>query len=74
MFTVEMESSSALVVSIDESDSFEDVQVLICDDDTVFITQHHPDLETTEVIYISYQQLKDIIAAINLPVGMYQVK
>lgn len=74
MFTVEMEADMAKIVSMDEQDSYEDVAVLICDDDTVFITQHSPDAETTETVYISYQQLNDIVTALQLPVGMYKVK
>lgn len=73
MFTVEMEDTHTVVITMDETDSYEDVEVSIHSDDTVFITQHHPDLDSTEVIYMSYQQLNDIVTAMNMPVGMYLV-
>ena len=74
MFTIEMEPDCSVITALDETDAYEDVSVKIDDDGSVFIYQHYPDLSTTEVIFMSYQQLKDIVYALDLPVGMYQVE
>ena len=70
MFTVEHHFDSTEIVSIDERDEYSDVEVLLCDED-IFIVQHHLDIDVKEIIYMSYQQLTDIVAAINLPEGAY---
>lgn len=73
MFTVEMEHDKSTIISMDEEDAYEDIEVQLCDEGTVFLIQHYPDMEETSIIFISYQQLQDIISAMQLPVGMYQV-
>lgn len=73
MFTVEMESDCTVVTSMDESDGFEDVELTLCDDDTLFMRQWNEGTNTHEVLYMSYQQLQDIVAALDSPVGLYKI-
>jgi len=74
MFTVEFESDAAVITTLDESDAFDDVQVVIGDDDTVYMRQYSEELEEHQLLYMSYQQFLDIVAALNKTKGMYYVE
>lgn len=71
MFTVEMEPDAEIIVTLDEGDGHNDVEVCICDDGTVFMRQFDDTLEEHQMLYMSIQQLTDIIAAWNVPEGAY---
>lgn len=70
MFTVEHHYDSTEVISIDDQDSYSDVEVLFCDEG-VYITQNHLDMDMTDTILMSYQQFTDLITALDLPEGSY---
>jgi len=74
MYTVEFGSACATITTLDEHDAYDDVEVIICEDDTVFIKQHIQDVEEVNVIYMSYGQLMDIMAAMNSPEGAYRLE
>ena len=74
MYTVEFGSACATITTLDEHDAYDDVEVIICEDDTVFIKQHIHDVEEVNVIYMSYGQLMDIMAAMNSPEGAYRLE
>ena len=74
MYTVEFEPDCCIITTLDESDAFEDVQVLLGEDMTVFITQHNDSLSEDAMIYMSYQQLLDLFAAMSSTEGMFRVK
>ena len=74
MYTVEFGSACATITTLDEHDAYDDVEVIICEDDTVFIKQHIQDVEEVNVIYMSYGQLMDIMAAMNSPDGAYRLE
>lgn len=70
MFTVEHEYDSTVIVSLDEKDKFEDVEVIV-GAGSVYIRQFDKDMDQYEMIYCSFQQLVDIMAALNSSEGMY---
>ena len=70
MFTVEQESDSTVIVALDEKDKFQDVE-LIVGAGSVYIRQFDEDMDQYEMIYCSFQQLVDIMAALNSSEGMY---
>ena len=74
MYTVEFDPACATITTLDEHDAYDDVEVIICEDDTVFIKQHIQDVEEVNVIYMSYGQLMDIMAAMNSPEGAYRLE
>ncbi|MCP4492387.1 MAG: hypothetical protein GY820_34525 [Gammaproteobacteria bacterium] len=74
MYTVEFGSACATITTLDEQDAYDDVEVIICEDDTVFIKQHIQDVDEVNVIYMSYGQLMDIMAAMNSPEGAYRLE
>lgn len=70
MFTVEHESDATVIVSLDEKNKFEDVEVIV-GAGSVYIRQFDKDMDQYEMIYCSFQQLVDILAALNSEEGMY---
>lgn len=70
MFTIEMECDYTAITTLDETAMFEDVEVVM-DADVVYISQVLPDTNRAQVLELSYQQLKDILVAMDLPEGAY---
>lgn len=70
MFTVEIEYDHSKVTTLDERDEYDEVEAYFMEDGTVFFHQQHEDCDP-ETIMLSYQQLLDIVAALNLPSGAY---
>lgn len=74
MFTVEFEPDASVIVSIDETDSFHDIEMIIGDDGTVILRQFIEEMEEHQVIYISYQQLLDLLTSLRQTEGAYYLK
>lgn len=74
MFTVEYEHDAILINTLDETDSFEDVEMVLADDMTVYIRQWNEGTGDFELLYLSYQQLLDILAAMQSTEGAYYIK
>jgi exosome complex RNA-binding protein Rrp4 len=74
MFTVEHEYDSTVIISLDETDSYNDIEVIVGDNGGVYIRQFDDDLNQYEMVYCSFQQLLDILAAINTSEGMHFIK
>lgn len=73
MLTVEIDYDCTIITTLDETASYEDVEVVL-DDTTVFIAQYIEDTDRRQVLELSYQQLTDILMAIDLPEGAYYTK
>lgn len=71
MFTVEFESDAAVIRSLAEDDMHEDIEVIVGDDGTVFIRQWQDWKNEYDVLHINWQQLIDVVAAINSPEGAF---
>ena len=74
MYTVEFEPDAAVIKSLDESDTCEDIEVIIADDGIVFLRQFVEELNRHEIISITYQQLLDIMAALKSPEGAFYAR
>jgi len=74
MYTVEFESDASVVVIMDETDSQEDVEVVLTDNNEVYIRQYEDSLGSYELICLSYQQLMDLVASINSSEGMFKLQ
>ena len=74
MFTVEFEKDASVITSLDETNRFEDVEMVISEDDTVYIRQFENSLYEHQIIYISYQQLLDLVASLNSTEGAFYTK
>ena len=73
MFTVEFEKDSSIIVSMDEKDKYEDVEMILADDGTVFIRQFEDGLEEYQLICMSYQQLLDLVTSLQKTEGLFQI-
>jgi hypothetical protein len=74
MYTVEFESDASVVVIMDEADKHEDVEVVLTDNNEVYIRQYEESLDSHELICMSYQQLMDLVASINSSEGMFKLQ
>ena len=74
MYTVEFESDASVVVLMDEADRHEDVEVVLTDNNEVYIRQYEESLDSHELICMSYQQLMDLVASINSSEGMFKLQ
>lgn len=74
MFTVEFESDASVVTSLDESGQMQDIELIIGDDDVVFMRQWDEDLGKYEMLVMTYQQLLDITASLQTTEGMHQIE
>jgi hypothetical protein len=74
MYTVEFRPDHAVVTVLDESASYDDVQMIINEDNTVYITQYMEDADQQDTVIMSYQQLLDIVASIRSPEGAFYAR
>jgi len=74
MYTVEFEKDASVVTSLDETGRYEDVEMVISDDDTVYLRQYETSLNEHQIIYISYQQLLDLVTSLNSTEGAFYAK
>jgi len=72
MYTVEFDHDSVVITTLDESDAFEDVELIMNDDMTVFMRQWCEEMQEYQILFMSYQQLLDIIVSIKSPEGAYR--
>ena len=73
MYTVEFEPDSAIITSLDETAEFEDIRVVIGDDNAVYMVQEDEVLGEN-IIAISYQQLLDLAIALRSPEGAFYTR
>ena len=71
MYTVEFESDAAVITSLDQKDKYEDVELVVAEDNTVYIRQFDEQLNQYQMIYMSYQQLLDLFSALRSPEGAF---
>ena len=74
MFTVEFEADSSVVTVLDETGQMEDVEVIISDDDVVFMRQWDEDLGKYEMLVMTYRQLLDITASLQTTEGLHKIE
>jgi len=73
MYTVEHEFNGTVITTLDQNCKQEDVEVHL-DDQSVFFRQWSEEIQGYDLIEMSMQQLKDIVAALNSPEGAYYAK
>jgi hypothetical protein len=71
MYTVEFESDAAVITTLDENDRFNDVEMVVGDDDVVYLRQFDNTLNEYQILYLSYQQLLDLNTALRSPEGAF---
>jgi hypothetical protein len=74
MYTVEFLDEDAVITTLSEDDDQEDVQVIIGDNSTVFVRQWQEYKNEFDVVVMTFQQLLDIVAAVNSPEGLFKLE
>lgn len=73
MFTIEFLPDHTLVTSLDEEDMCEDVQMVLTEEN-VYLVQYDHELQETQTLLISFQQLLDLFASLDRTEGLYCIK
>lgn len=71
MFTVEQESDYTKIVSIDDGNKFEDIEVYVEEDNTVYIRQFCEEFNEYQLCIISFKQLVDLFTSMDATDGGY---
>ena len=74
MYTVEFDTDSSIITSMDTTGQFTDVEVIIGEDNHVYIRQFDEDVEAYEMIIMEYKQFIQIFAAMKSPEGVYKLE
>tara|TARA_R100001377_G_scaffold79900_1_gene58407 strand:+ start:252 stop:488 length:237 start_codon:yes stop_codon:yes gene_type:complete len=74
MFSIEHEYDASVVISMDEKEQYEDIEMHLSNDGTVFFRQYDSDLDDHHLIAISYQQLLDLWASMKQTEGLFRLK
>tara|TARA_R110000803_G_scaffold193759_2_gene256748 strand:- start:143 stop:379 length:237 start_codon:yes stop_codon:yes gene_type:complete len=74
MFSIEHEYDASVVISMDEKEQYEDIEMHLSNDGTVFLRQYDNDLDDHHLIAISYQQLLDLWASMKQTEGLFRLK
>jgi len=74
MYTVEFEHDAAIITTLDEENLFNELELIIADDNTVYLKQHDDEMDDTQIIVISYQQLLDVLASVNSQEGAFYTR
>ena len=73
MFTVEFEHDASIIRTLDESGTFEDIEIIIGDEGVVYMRQYDESEKNYQMLMLTWQQLIDIAAAIRTPEGMHKI-
>jgi hypothetical protein len=73
MFTIEFFPDHTLVTSLDEEDMCEDVQMVLTEE-SVYLVQYDPQLQETQTLLVSFQQIMDLFASLDRSEGSYYIK
>lgn len=74
MYTVEFESDASIVTTLDDTDSYNDVEMIFADDGSIYIRQFDEDLEEYQMLYMSHQQWLDLMSSYQSPEGAYRLE
>ena len=72
MFTVETESDYTKVVALDQTGQFEDLEMYLEEDGTVFLRQYSNELGEFQLCVITYHQLLDIMDSLDSADGAHK--
>ena len=74
MFTVEFEKDYSVVTSMDERNNFDDVEMYLENNGVVYLRQYVEDIDTHQVIEISYKQLLDLWSSMRQTEGLFKLE
>ena len=71
MFTVEFEHDSSVIRSLDETGELDDIEMILDDEELVFMRQWDDSLDKYEMIVMTYQQLLDLVVSLKQTEGIF---
>jgi|TARA_R110000822_G_scaffold117822_3_gene250327 hypothetical protein len=74
MYTVEFESDASIIITLDQKETHEDVEVVMADDGQVYLRQYEEEMDSYQMIIMSHQQWLDIMAAYKSTEGAYYLE
>ena len=74
MFTVEFEKDYSVVTSMDEQNNFDDVEMYLENNGVVYLRQYVEEIDTHQVIEISYKQLLDLWSSMRQTEGLFKLE
>ena len=74
MFTVEFEKDYSVVTSMDEQNNFDDIEMYLENNGVVFLRQYLEEIDTHQVIEISYKQLLDLWSSMRQTEGLFKLE
>jgi hypothetical protein len=74
MFTVEFEKDYSVVTSMDEQNNFDDIEMYLENNGVVFLRQYVEEIDTHQVIEISYKQLLDLWSSMRQTEGLFKIE
>ncbi|MAO25456.1 MAG: hypothetical protein CMJ25_32365 [Phycisphaerae bacterium] len=74
MFTVEFEKDYSVVTSMDEKNNFDDIEMYLENNGVVFLRQYVEEIDTHQVIEISYKQLLDLWSSMRQTEGLFKIE
>ena len=75
MFTIEHDYDATVITLVDEGPAPLNEDVIVnAFDDCITVSQWDPRLEESVQITLSFNQLRDIEAALDLPEGVYRLR
>lgn len=74
MYTVEFYHDTITVISMDDHDQFNDIEMTLADNGLVLLAQYDDDAGSSDMIMISHQQLMDIVASMNSTEGLFRLE
>ncbi len=72
MFSIEHEFDATVVTLVDEGSSYLQEDVIVSSfEECITVEQHDPQLDRLMKVTLSISQMRDLLAAVSLPEGVY---
>jgi|VirMetMinimDraft_7_1064189.scaffolds.fasta_scaffold04695_6 hypothetical protein len=74
MYTVEFNHSTTTIISMDDNAEFNDIEMTLADNGSVFLAQYDDEAGSSDMIMISHQQLMDVVASMDSTEGLFRLE
>ncbi len=74
MYTVEFNHSTTTIISMDDNAEFNDIEITLADNGSVFLAQYDDEAGSSDMIMISHQQLMDVVASMDSTEGLFRLE
>jgi len=74
MYTVEFNHSTTTIISMDDNAEFNDIEMTLADNGSVFLAQYDDEAGSSDMIMISHQQLMDVVSSMDSTEGLFRLE